>query len=512
MMRWNYFGLLVLLFSCLLAPDLLASAGGGHGAEAAQTFPMPLHAYGDSGYQSIWKILENRIHVDPFNLIATVIFLCAILHTFLGGKFRNWAHVLEEKHREKIEREGRTAAAKPQEDAEDDVSFGARIFHFLGEVEAVFGIWVVPLFIAIICFYDRDTMTHYVTYTVNYTEPAFVVVVMSIASSRPVLRFAEGCLAFVARFGRSTPAAWWFSILTVAPLLGSFITEPAAMTIGALLLSKKFYSLNPSSKFKYATLGLLFVNVSVGGTLTNFAAPPVLMVARTWEWSSAFMLTHFGWKAALGILASNLLYLSLFKKEFAKLVMPKEDTDSTSWVDRDDPVPVWVVLMHVLFLGWTVYNAHFPPMFVGGFLFFIAFTEATVHHQNPLSIRSAMLVGFFLAGLVTHGGCQQWWIQPVLSSLTEWPLMIGSTILTSFNDNAAITYLSSLVPGFSPQLKYAVVAGAVTGGGLTVIANAPNPAGQSILSKFFEGGVSAIYLVAGAIIPTLILGACFMLF
>ena len=87
---------------------------------------------------------------------------------------------------------------------------------------------------------------------------------------------------------------------------------------------------------------------------------------------------------------------------------------------------------------------------------------------------------------------------------------MSRTFLTSFNDNAAITYLASLVPGFTDELKYAVMAGAVTGGGLTVIANAPNPAGQSILGRFFVNGVSPLGLALGATLPTLIVGACFM--
>ena len=42
------------------------------------------------------------------------------------------------------------------------------------------------------------------------------------------------------------------------------------MTIGALLLGRQFYDLNPGPALKYATLGLLFVNVSIGGTLDPF--------------------------------------------------------------------------------------------------------------------------------------------------------------------------------------------------------------------------------------------------
>ena len=122
-----------------------------------------------------------------------------------------------------------------------------------------------------------------------------------------------------------------------------------------------------------------------------------------------------------------------------------------------------------------------------------------------------MLVGFLLGGLVIHGGLQGWWIAPVLGSLGELPLMFSSTVLTAFNDNAAITYLSTLVPGFTDGLKYAVVAGAVTGGGLTVIANAPNPAGQALLKSYFSNGVSPILLLTYALVPTVVMALCFLL-
>jgi Na+/H+ antiporter NhaD/arsenite permease-like protein len=305
--------------------------------------------------------------------------------------------------------------------------------------------------------------------------------------------------------GGGRPVAWWFSILTVAPLLGSFITEPAAMTIAALLLGKQFYDLKPSPKLMYATLGLLFVNISIGGTLTHFAAPPVLMVAHAWGWDMAYMFTHFGWHAVSGILISNVVYFLVFRKELLALKPADRSGERV-----DDPVPAWVTGVHLLFLGFTVWAAHHPVLFVGGFLFYLAFAQATAHHQSKLELRGPMLVGFFLGGLVIHGGLQAWWIQPVLGSLGEVPLFAGATILTAFNDNALITYLATLVPGFSEELKYAVVAGAVTGGGLTVIANAPNPAGQSILQRYFPEGVSPLGLLLGALVPTLIVVFSFM--
>jgi hypothetical protein len=463
-------------------------------------FPRPLDSYGEPASDSLWTILSGRVHADPFNLVATIIFLLAITHTFLAPVFTRIAHRLAHEHEASL-------AANPLSERKDSVSFRAQMFHFLGEVEAIFGIWVIPLLLSLSLAKSWPTARDYLGYGLVFTEPLFVVVVMTIAASRPVLKLAEQLMALAASLGGSNPAAWWFSILTVGPLLGSFITEPAAMTISALLLAKRFYELKPSATFAYATLGLLFVNVSVGGTLTHFAAPPVLMVAGKWGWGMSHMLTHFGWKALIGILVSNVIYALYFRRQFAALakITPAERT-------AEPALPLWITAAHLLFLAWTVFNNHYPALFIGGFLFYLAFVQATEHHQEAVQLRPALLVGFFLAGLVVHGGLQGWWIAPVLSRLSETPLFLGAMVLTAFNDNAAITYLASLVPSFSEGMKYAVVAGAVAGGGLTVIANAPNPAGQSILSRFFPDGISPLKLLLGALLPTAIVGACFLLF
>ena len=158
---------------------------------------------------------------------------------------------------------------------------------------------------------------------------------------------------------------------------------------------------------------------------------------------------------------------------------------------------------------WTVLTGHYPALFLGGFLVFLGFTKATAAYQSRVELRAPLLVGFFLAGLVIHGGLQAWWIAPVLGRLSEFPLFLASTILTSFNDNALITYLATLVPDFRDSLKIAVVAGAVTGGGLTVIANAPNPAGQALLNEFFDGAILPLGLFLGALPPTIIAAIAF---
>lgn len=493
-------------------------------------FPLPLGYYDkkltDDGKIDLGETLSYRSkQQNGFNLVASIIFVCAILHTFLAGFFVNIAHNHQEKHDVRIKKEGRTGCAKPEEDAKDDVSFSAQVFHFLGEIEVIFGIWVAALVMSIYYFFGilgegvdgfldgYHQVQLYFGSDVNFIEPVFVVIIMAISATRPVVRFAEKVIGSVARMFGGGPAAWWLSVMTIAPILGSFITEPAAMTISAMLLSKWFYEKKPPANFAYATLGLLFVNISVGGTLTHFAAPPVLMVANKWNFGLEYMFFNFGLKAVVGIFIANALYFIFYKKYFKALASDDgNETRRRLWAERENPIPFFVTFIHIAFLAWTVLNAHDPPLFILGFMFFLGFTQTTGHHQNEVSMKSPLLVGFFLAGLVIHGKCQSWWIEPLITSIdNNYVLMIGSTVLTAFNDNAAITYLASQAPGLSIGAKYAILAGAVTGGGLTVIANAPNPAGQSILGKYFKGGVAPLKLLVAAIIPTIIMGACFML-
>lgn len=587
-----------LALTLVAATDSSAGASGPESPAAGSfEFPPGVSSYEDDGL-GVGRQLAGRVASFPFNLVGTLLFLLAIVHTFLTARFRLVAERMEQRHAQKIE-----AGEAPRH----SVSHAARLFGFLGEVEVVFGLWCIPLLIAIVGFFGWSTAAEYLSAGVNYTEAMFVVVIMTLASTRPVLKLSEASMARVAsRFG-GTLTAWWLTILTVGPLLSSLITEPAAMTICALLLGRKFYALGPSRALKYATLGLLFVNVSVGGTLTHFAAPPVLMVAEPWGWGLSHMMLHFGSKAVLGIAVANALYwfrfraeLSTLQKAFAIRALeeqvlvghfPREEAERAidaaalkihaergslrdeiagqvarlaedirqrlwndvesemaryhadpevvrhafdrrfeqikrtrlqrefphllavderapfvdpAWDDREDDVPPWVIVVHLGFMIWTVINAHHPVLFIGGLLFFLGFANVTADYQNRIDLEPPLLVGFFLAGLVTLGGLQGWWIAPVLGSLDPMPLALVSTLLTAFNDNAAITYLSTLVPDFTDALKYAVVAGAVTGGGLTVIANAPNPAGQAILNEHFENGIVPGSLLKAALAPTII--------
>jgi hypothetical protein len=307
--------------------------------------------------------------------------------------------------------------------------------------------------------------------------------------------------------------ATFFVVLTLVPLSGSLITEPAAMTLAALLLRDGYFKRAGHQVFKYIALGVLFVNVSIGGVLSAYAAPPVLMVAQTFGWDSTFMATHFGWRAVAAVLINALLVTFIFRKALAS-----GSIDTHRGVtDAGKPetvlhVPVWVIAIHLMFLIGVVLSAHHPAIFLGLLLLFMGFCEAYKRYQSPLMIKEGLMVGFFLAGLVLLGALQKWWLQDLLGSLSPIVLFWGAVVLTALTDNAALTFLGSLVDGTPETWRYMLVAGAVTGGGLTVIANAPNPAGFAILKgNFKDATISPGPLFLSALIPTLIAAFFFLI-
>ena len=408
----------------------------------------------------------------PIQLVGTALFALAVLHTFSTKFFEHLAHT-QPRH--------------------------AGIWHLLGEVEVVFGFWAMVLMVFMFFMLGKAEATQYLD-TRNFTEPMFVFAIMVIAGTRPILQVAALLVQLVARMmPLHRQMALYFVLLSLVPLLGSLITEPAAMTLAALMLRDTIFSRNVSTRLKYSTVGVLFVNVSIGGTLTPFAAPPVLMVASQWNWDIWFMIGHFGWKAAMAVLINASIVMLLFSRELRALTPQKAAAAPVQ------PVPWQVVLVHLLFLLGVVVFGHHPAVFMGLLLFFLGFTTAYQRHQDPLILRESLLVAFFLAGLVVLGGLQQWWLKPVLMGMDATTVFFGATALTAITDNAALTYLGSLVDGLSQEFKVALVAGAVTGGGLTVIANAPNPAGVSILRGHFEdNAINPLGLLLAALPPTLV--------
>jgi hypothetical protein len=231
------------------------------------------------------------------------------------------------------------------------------------------------------------------------------------------------------------------------------------------------------------------------------------MVAAKWDWDSVTMASQFGWKAALAVAVNATMAVYALRRH---LTQPRTDVAAEAEVRNAVPLPV--VLVHAACLVAVVLLAHHPVAFLGVFLFFLGYAHAYERHQSPLIIREALLVAFFLAGLVVLGGLQQWWLQPIVSGMPPTQLFFGATALTAITDNAALTYLGSLIEGISDAAKYSLVAGAVAGGGLTVIANAPNPAGVSLLKRgFADESVGAGGLAAGALLPTVVAAAALML-
>ncbi len=411
---------------------------------------------------------------DVFEILAAVIFALAVAHTFMVKSILHIAHKYP------------------------PGSIGFNLFHLFGEVEIVFGLWAGILVSALALAKGTPAVISYFE-SVNFNEPVFVFVIMSVAATRPVLYFAN---AFIETASKVIPLnrelAFLLTCLILGPLLGSLITEPAAMTVTALMLRDRFFQKDVSDRFKYLTLGVLLVNVSIGGVLTAFAAPPVLMVAATWQWGNRFMMMNFGWKAITAVVLNSALLVAFLHKEIR--AFPPDGGQAAR-----GSIPPWICVTHLVFLALIVITMHHLAVFLWIFLFFLGFTTVTQQHQDELNLKGSLLVAFFLAGLVVLGTPQKWWLQPLIQGMNALPLFLGTTLLTAFTDNAAITYLGSRLTGITESFKYALVAGAVAGGGLTVIANAPNPAAFSILQGNFGGeGISPIRLFKSAIIPTVI--------
>ncbi len=414
--------------------------------------------------------------LDIAESLATSLFALAVIHTFMCSRFQHLAHRFPKG------------------------SVAENVFHLLGEVEVVFGVWAAVLIAALSALLSPTEAVRYAE-SLNFTEPMFVFAVMTVAATKPIIDFARWAIF---TFAKAIPAhvevAIFASCLLVGPLLGSFITEPAAMTVTALILRDRYYRMpGLSTRFKYATLAVLFVNISIGGVLTPFAAPPVLMVASKWNWDIHFMFFNFGWKATAAVFINALLasaFLRTELKAIAGAVPPPVAAYSS---------PIWITIAHLCTLALVVATAHHPVIFIGVLLLFFGFTTATKEYQTELYIKQSLLVAFFLGGLVVLGGLQSWWLAPLLADRPDWLLFLGTTGLTAITDNAALTYLGSLLPNTGESFRYSLVAGAIAGGGLTVIANAPNPAGYSILQEGFgDDGIKPLYLFLFALLPTVV--------
>ncbi|MNK06305.1 hypothetical protein D3C87_241990 [compost metagenome] len=415
-------------------------------------------------------------------LIATLSFICALIQSLNSRRILDLSDKLKERN-----------------------PVASRFLHFAGEPEIAMGMWAAVFLFALMGLWGFEAGLKWMDERI-FSEVIFIFVIMILASSKPITEFAESIISKISNvIPLPKEMRMYFSIMLLGPLLGSLITEPAAMTISALLLKDAVFKplkTKINDRFFYTTLAALFVNVSVGGTLTHFAAPPVLMVARVWDWDTPYMFMNFGWKALIAVLINTCIATWLNKEALKEIREPQQQIVAKT--------PLWITGVHLVFVVFCILAVHHPAFVVGLFLFFLGFYNITREAQSEVKIEESLLVGFFLGGLLILTAKQGWWLKPILSSVENLPLYLGTLALAPVTDNAAITSLASQVNNLSELSKYLIVAAAVVGGGMTIIANAPNPAGFTLLREYCPGrNLKPLKLFLNAFIPTLIAGTIF---
>jgi len=442
--------------------------------------------------------------LDPFDYLATGFFFLAVFHTLVSP-------VLFGKGEALIDYAWQRSGGKMTRS--HWLYFFGVLVRYLGEVEIIFGLWLLPLLMVSLYRFGWNATLEKLKLKTEYTEALFVAVLMIISSAQPILYISQRLIGCFARITKDSVTCWWFLILTLGPIFGSFITEASAITISALLLAEKFFCLNPKQSLAYGTIGLLFFNVSIGGALTNYAAPPVVLVSQKWQWDSFYMLIHFGFVFVCGIVLANLLYYFVFQEEFKRLEKERLSllAETGQAESLREKIPLWIVIGNIGFLVSTVIIKDYFLLLFGILVFFLSFVDATKPYQGEIPLQKAFLVGFFLASLEVFGNLQSWWINRLLSHLSFLPLYVVSVMLSSFNDNALISYLATLiVPELDEMKKRAIIGGALSGGGLTIIANAPNLVGLSLLRKFFPDGIASTKLFIMALVPTILVAILFI--
>jgi len=374
------------------------------------------------------------------------------------------------------------------------------ILHLFGELELVFAIWTVPFLVLWLIKNDLTSVFAYLS-GLHFIEPVFVFCIMVVAATKPILMVARQIIyrlgQVVARLCRLPKVqADILVILVVGPLLGSLITEPAAMTVTGFLLVSVLGASH--EKMLHAALAVLFVNISIGGALTHFAAPPILMVAGTWQWNFKYIFFHFGWKAVIAVIVNSVIFITFYRNQIL------ENCHKLEVLGKTVPVPLWVSVVHIFMLLLFVLNSSSLSLLSILIVVFWGLVQITKKYHEQLRVKESILVAVFLAGIVFFGGFQSWWLQPLLQKMSEQQIYLSTVFLTAIADNAALTYLGAQVSDLSESAKYYLVAGAVAGGGLTIIANAPNAAGLSILQSKLLGRFSPLRLFVYALPPTIV--------
>lgn len=471
--------------------------------QAAPHAPLVLDVenYQDQTLPGVLAKLKYRVEVQPINLFFLIIFCLAILHSFFSHRLlrASKVRVAQEIGIERLDE-------KPHHPAAPKQFRYWELLYFFSEIEVVFGLWCIPVLVAMTWEYGWPATIDYLGRN-TYHESLFIIVAMAAASTYPIMRFAENALKGVAKLGGGTPRAWWLSILLVGPFLGAFVKETIAMTISALLLGKHFFRYQPKTKLAYASLALLFANISIGGLLTNIGSSAIVVVKNIWNWDTYFMFITFGWKAWIAILISTFSFFYYFRADFAEL----DQQFMAQKIEREHEmkVPAWITAVHLLWLGWLIANNNYPIIALGSFVLFLGFYQATAAYQKFLSLREPIMVGFFLASLMILGGLQAWWISPIVEALNNEMLMVFGLLLTSITQNATLDYIATHIPSLDAERRYYFIAAVMAGGGLTFLANGPNLIGYSLLGKYFDNDIHPSKQFVAALFPTAVAALCF---
>lgn len=383
----------------------------------------------------------------------------------------------------------------------------SEFFRLIGRIELVFILWSIPLFFLFIYTEGyRITMAYFNTR--NYTFALFIMIMWILLGSKPISYLAEHTFAKIASIGRQSPKSWWLTVMFVAPLSTSFLKETGAIIIATTLLAKYFYDLSPSSKFAYATMGLLFSNISVGGLLTASSSRSLSMVYPVLRWSHSEVIINFGWKALLAICISTLTYYYIFRKEF------KNFPNKVAYIVKSNrKIPVWMICSHILFLYTLIHFRSIPILMGGVLILFLFFHRLTIFYQRKIDLLKIGFLGLFFLGMSFLGGLQEWWILSLIKKMSDFGYMLTSYMLSIFLDNVLVNLMMHDVPMVTDCYLYLIISGCVAAGGLTLISNTPNIVGYSALRPFFQTPSFSFWkLFVSSLFPSIVAFLIFWVF
>lgn len=436
---------------------------------------------------------------SQFELFTFVIFICAVIHTFLTPSFYSLYHQYDRMALRNTKKSNHYRSL-------------SEIFYLLSEVELVFGFWILPLALGLFFISDLDFLVSYLQ-TRDYTYALYMTVVVAFVSTKPIVHISEKILEAFSKLGGNHPRSWWWTILTLGPVFDIFLKEPGAMTISSILLAKTVFPFIKNTRFQYATLALLFINISLGGLFLPQFSRSLFLIARQENWEIAYTFFRFSWKAFLIIVLNNGFYYVFFRKYLPTETKPIQEILEK---EKKGEPPFWIILIHLVFLGLIVVSSEYPPIFLGMFFLFLGVHRATFSYQGkeqgPLFLKPAILVGFFFASLLIHGEFQKWWAVQLLENVDFKMGYVTSIFLSSLIDNAVVLYFLDQFKPISEEVLYAFVTGSLSSGALTLMANGPNLIGYSNLREFFNGKVSLIALFFAALPLTILASLIFWIF